>query len=706
MPNPPDGKDQAFLLKLSDTLRAETGVKGVGNRATQLIAKRLGADRVYLVTINPNDDTLVITHETRRPDMPPLLGTYRGSEFPSAIKEISERTIVYTDVRTDDRLTERERLSFAGLGAVGFMAASVRRGSQIMIWAAGVVSSGPRAWTASEVVLFEDAIERTWAAVERARAEQALRDSEARLQLALNAAELGTFIWHVAEDRTEEDALARVHFGLPPVGTVSLAEALVTTFHPDDAPRYAAAVVRAIDPAGSGTLHEEFRVRHPDGRERWLAVNATTAFEGTPPVAVRLTGVLADVTERKQADESLRRVAQTDAFRVRLSDALSPLSNSVQIQQAVTQIALDHFGADRFYYCEIRDGQAIIRRDAARQDLPSVTGVYDLTSMPMLTAVIETGRPFIVNDVHTTNLVDESLRRLCIQLAVISFIDIPVIKEGRPVGVLCVVQDKPRQWTELDVALAQEVAERTWVAVERARAEEALRQADRRKDEFLAMLAHELRNPLAPVRNGLQLLAQTQGQEQFLSTMLPIMNRQMDHLMRMLDDLLDVSRISQGKIQLHKQRIDLTLLVNQTVQAMQPVYTASSRRLSAQLPDYPLYLDGDGTRLNQVVANLLSNGLRYTHEGGHVWLSLERLNERAVLRVSDNGIGLAADQLGTIFELFVQVDTSLARSHGGLGVGLALVQQLVQLHGGRVEAHSPGLEQGSEFVVYLPILLT
>ncbi len=134
MPNPPNGKDQAFLLKLSDTLRAETGVKSVGNRATLLIAERLEADRVYLVTLNPNDDTVVITHATRRPDMPPLLGAYRGSYFPSAIREISERTIAYTDVRTDARLTERERLSFAGLGAVGFMAASVRRGSQSMLW--------------------------------------------------------------------------------------------------------------------------------------------------------------------------------------------------------------------------------------------------------------------------------------------------------------------------------------------------------------------------------------------------------------------------------------------------------------------------------------------------------------------------------------------------------------------------------------------
>lgn len=175
--------------------------------------------------------------------------------------------------------------------------------------------------------------------------------------------------------------------------------------------------------------------------------------------------------------------------------------------------------------------------------------------------------------------------------------------------------------------------------------------------------------------------------------------------MRLVDDLLDVSRISQGKIELHKQRIDLVQVVDQALRAIQPQYAASGRQLSAQLPDAALYVDGDGTRLHQVVTNLLSNGLRYTHAGGQVWLSLERLAEQALLRVSDNGIGLAADQLDVIFELFVQVDTSLARSHGGLGVGLALVHQLVQGHGGRIEARSRGLEHGSEFIVYLPILM-
>jgi signal transduction histidine kinase len=150
--------------------------------------------------------------------------------------------------------------------------------------------------------------------------------------------------------------------------------------------------------------------------------------------------------------------------------------------------------------------------------------------------------------------------------------------------------------------------------------------------------------------------------------------------------------------------MDFVQVVSQAVDPMRSLYAGSDRQLSAQLPDLPIYVNGDPTRLNQVVTNLLTNALRYTHEGGQVWLSLVQLGEQAILRVADDGIGLAADQLETIFGLFVQVNKSWARSHGGLGVGLSLVQELVGQHGGRVEAHSGGVEQGSEFVVYLPIL--
>lgn len=242
----------------------------------------------------------------------------------------------------------------------------------------------------------------------------------------------------------------------------------------------------------------------------------------------------------------------------------------------------------------------------------------------------------------------------------------------------------------------------------RKAAEDVLRESDRRKDEFLAMLAHELRNPLAPVRHTLQTMGLSAGQTETMSVAIALMNRQVNQLVRLVDDLLDVSRINQGKITLRVGRLDLKALLADALSDVRTLYQARRIELSVSLPSVPMYLPGDTTRLTQVLTNLLTNGARYTPEGGQVWVSLDLVIEKpnhqsARLRVRDTGIGLAADQLERIFELFAQVDNSLARTQGGLGLGLTLVKRLVELHGGRVEAQSGGLGLGSEFVVYLPL---
>lgn len=236
--------------------------------------------------------------------------------------------------------------------------------------------------------------------------------------------------------------------------------------------------------------------------------------------------------------------------------------------------------------------------------------------------------------------------------------------------------------------------------------ETSLLKANRRKDEFLAMLAHELRNPMAIIRNGLTMLDLTITDELTRSTV-AMMDRQTDHLVRMVDELLDVSRISRGKIELKRERLDLVELIQQAVSSLQPLFIQQGRTLHVDLPTTSVELLGDATRLTQVVTNLLTNGVRYTEEGGTVWLYL-RLQPgpdgrmQAMIQVRDDGIGLAPDQLSAIFELFVQVDNSLARSKGGLGLGLTLVRRLVAMHGGQVTAQSDGLGQGSTFTVQLP----
>jgi PAS domain S-box-containing protein len=231
-----------------------------------------------------------------------------------------------------------------------------------------------------------------------------------------------------------------------------------------------------------------------------------------------------------------------------------------------------------------------------------------------------------------------------------------------------------------------------------------LAESDRRKTEFLAMLAHELRNPLAPIRNALQIMELKNGDEKAVQSASRMMERQIGLVVRLVDDLLDVSRISRGKIELRRRQIELASVIRHAVETSRPAMESAKHVLTVTLPPQPVYLNGDPARLAQVVGNLLNNACKFTNTGGHIWLTVERKVEQAAIRVRDTGIGIAADQLPRIFDMFTQVDTSLERSAGGLGIGLTLVKNLVEMHGGTVEVYSAGVGQGSEFVVHLPIL--
>jgi PAS domain S-box-containing protein len=245
---------------------------------------------------------------------------------------------------------------------------------------------------------------------------------------------------------------------------------------------------------------------------------------------------------------------------------------------------------------------------------------------------------------------------------------------------------------------------------QRRQAEEALREADRRKDEFLAMLAHELRNPLAPIRNAAQIMKLLGPAEPRLQWARDVIDRQVDHLTRLVDDLLDVSRITRGKVTLQRETLDLSAVITRAVETSRPLIDARRHRLTVSLPSEPVRLEGDLTRLVQVVSNLLNNAAKYTDEGGLIEVEARRetsangAGEEAVVRVRDTGMGLPADLLPHVFDLFTQADRSLDRSQGGLGIGLTLVRQLVEMHGGRVEARSDGPGRGSEFEVRLPAL--
>jgi CheY-like chemotaxis protein len=245
---------------------------------------------------------------------------------------------------------------------------------------------------------------------------------------------------------------------------------------------------------------------------------------------------------------------------------------------------------------------------------------------------------------------------------------------------------------------------------ERRSAEDQLRsfaddlaEVDRRKTDFLATLAHELRNPLAPIRSGLGVMRLNRDEAPAMARVREMMERQVTHMVHLIDDLLDIARISGGKLNLRKTRVALSDVLRSAVETSQPLVEAGRHELQVDLPADQLYVDGDATRIAQVVANLLNNAAKYTPAGGHIALTLRRVDSLALIEVTDTGIGIPAAALGGVFDMFSQVGSEIDRSQGGLGIGLSLVRELVQMHGGSVVAQSAGAGQGSRFTVRLPL---
>jgi signal transduction histidine kinase len=533
----------AFLAGLTDAVRALPSAHEVIASAAARLGQALHASQVAYADVDADTGVVRVDADWTDGAMVSPPGRHRVADLVHGlIDELrAGRALAIADVRVDER-TQRPEIQAA------FARASVAACLDVPLVKAGrlvgvlaVSQADPRQWLPTEIALAQEVAERTWAAVEQTRAEARLRDSEARLKLALDAAGMGTFVWHVDEGRGEPDARALELFGITEVSP-SPQQAFESLVHPADRARCAAAVTRALDPVGAGTLHEDIRVLVPGGDVRWLAITARTTFAGQPRRAVRIAGVVDDIGDRKRIEASLR---------------------------------------------------------------------------------------------------------------------------------------------------------------ER---EEALTGADRRKDEFLAMLAHELRNPLAPIRAGLELIRLNGDSRIAVERTRAIMERQVGHMVRLIDDLLDVSRISSGKIHLQRRPTPVDVLVNTAVEANREAITAARLTLDLTLPDAPIWLDTDPTRGVQVISNVLHNAVKFTDAGGRIAIGarVEDGGSMLALTITDSGMGISADMLPRVFDLFTQDRAAGSRSHTGLGIGLALARRLIEMHGGTIEARSDGAGRGSTFIIRLP----
>ena len=487
-------------------------------------------------------------------------------------------------------------------------------------------------------------------------AERELRLHRERLDLVVSAGGVGLWYCDLPFDKLVWNAQVKEHFGLPPDAEVTI-DTFYERVHPEDRDRTRAAIAESIE---NRTHYDvEYRTVGPAGRVRCVRAIGRTFYGGDGRPA-RFDGITIEVTDRVRQEAELRRsearanlaldVARTGAW------TWDPATNAVTADARCREVA----GLRPDGHLSLADlAGAVHPGDWVRVEAALLASMA--AGGPGRFAAefrfLHPGGGARWVSARGQNLSGES-----------------------PAGLI---------GTLLDIT-------------EQKAAEAALRDADRRKDEFIAVLAHELRNPLAPIRNGLQVLKPAvAGPAEATRAM---MERQLDHLVVLVDDLLDVSRITQGKLTLRRGPADLAEAVAHAVEATRPAIDAQRHRLAVECASGPVRVDGDPTRLAQVVANLLSNSAKYTPPGGAIRLTLARDGGEAVVAVADDGVGIPAESLGKIFGLFSQIDRAIEKTTGGLGIGLALVKGLVEMHGGTITAASDGEGRGSTFTIRLPLL--
>ena len=420
---------------------------------------------------------------------------------------------------------------------------------------------------------------------------------------------------------------------------------------------------------------------------------------------------------RATAEEANRR----SAF---LAEASGVLSRSLEVHEILrdlTRVVIP-FLADISAVSLLKDRGDVSQTWIARTDPADASVIHSSTSAnavlfaPLHEAtqrVYASGKPELFTDMTTWDASPAAAESVTEEAAsedvgmqhgsVQSAMVFPLTARGYTLGALVLAAAPGRRPYEgAELSLGEDLAGRAAVAIDNARLYRTTQEADHQKDEFLAMLAHELRNPLAPICNAVEIL-HLHDLKPELIWVRNIIQRQVKHLVRLVDDLLDVSRITRGKIALQKQIVDVATIVANAEETSRPIIDARRHELSVSLPTYPLKLSADPDRLCQILDNLLNNAAKYTEPGGRIWLFVDREDDQAVFRISDTGIGIPSDMLPRVFDLFTQVDQSLDRHPGGLGIGLALVRRLVEMHGGTVQATSAGKGQGSEFIVRLPL---
>ncbi len=525
------------------------------------------------------------------------------------------------------------------------------------------------------------------------QSEASIRQSEARFRQLANAlpqivwmARPDGFIDYFNERWYEFTGLDRDQYG---------DVAWTPIVHPDDRQRCLDLYYASIR---SGDLYQiEYRLKdRRTGGHRWFLGRAYPVRDERNRI-VRWFGTYTDIDDMKKAGERQRLLGEAAALLLTSNEPDS------MMHTLFSRIA-SHLEVDTYFNFMVDEAGESLR-------LLSCNGISEATARSI--SRLEFGqaicgtvallrRPMVATEIQTST---DPKAQLVKSFGIKTYACNPLMIGERLLGTLSFASRSKERFDEGELEFLRTVTQYVTVAHERLRLVEQLREKDRRKDDFLATLAHELRNPLAPVRNAAQIIKLRGSSDPDIQNARDIIERQMGHLTRLVDDLLDVSRITRGKITIQRERLGLGVILTNAMEASRPVVEASGHELTISLPQEPLFLEGDLTRLVQVFGNILVNAAKYTDRDGQIWLTARREGSDVVVSVKDTGIGIPLDHLPRVFEMFSQVDSALERTQGGLGIGLSLVKGLVDMHGGSVEAKSDGLGKGSEFLVRLPLLV-
>jgi PAS domain S-box-containing protein len=694
-----------FLLRLSDRARPLDDPLAIQQAACSMLGEHLGVNRCMYVDVEGDDFIPGAAYVNGVAPVPAIRQSILV--FGDTLIEAGRRgeTVASDDVSQDPRVTPAELEGYRAHQIRAFIAVMLMKGGRL-VGSLAVHSATARRWTQAELELVREVGDRIWASVERARAEAALRESEQRYRTIFETMVEGYGLMELVRDESGRavdirylDANARFAQLIGWQREQMIGRLRSQTFGlEEDTLR----ICQGVVDSGEVVRFDRFVL----ALGRWFNV---TLF---PYGGNRFAALYDDITARKETELKLKENAARQTFLLAFTDRLRVLTEPRDIMRAAAEMLARHLDVAMVWYALVDPDEDSAELIAGYFDgrLPSAGEGYRFRlseTGPGWLTPLRAGQEIFSDDLEhdPRQLLAGDARSLGSKAAGA----IPLIRSGRLIGFLFSSHPEPRPWTEIDRELHRDVAERTWAAAERARAEAALRLSEEQlrhamtlRDEFLAVLSHELRTPLSAILIWSKMLRAGAVKAEKQSHALSVIEQSALAQRKLIEDLLDVSGMISGKLRVQMDKAELGPVLMAAVEAVRPMAESKRVDLTLSLGNTPLWARVDRARLQQVVWNLANNAVKFTPSGGRVAVRLRQLEAHVRIEVDDTGRGISPAFLPHVFERFRQADSTTTRTHGGLGLGLAIARQLVELHGGTIEAKSRGEGHGATFVVELP----